>query len=129
MLRSLELLVLGRRVVPKHFREARKRWLQIYAEEKNSSIETLAQRLSSEQMWFESNCGGHHFGQEVMVWASLATFYSIRTGWRPSRKKFAQRLVSAFDKSFCSIEVKFRIIDAAKSYNLQGEHGYQGAAV
>ena len=119
MLRSLELLVLGRREVAKHFREARKRWLKIYAEEKSSSVEAIAQRLSSEQMWFESNCGGHHFGQEIMVWSSLATFYSVRTGWRPSRKRFAQRLVLAFDKSFCSIEVKYEMIDAAKSYFLQ----------
>ena len=119
MLRSLELLVLGRREVAKHFREARKRWLEIYAEEKNSSVETIAQRLSVEQMWFEANCGGHHFGQEVMVWSSLATFYSVQTGWRPSRKKFVRKLVSAFDKSFCSIEVKYEMEDAVKSYYLQ----------
>jgi len=118
MRRSLELLVIGRHAVARHFRKARKRWLAIYAEEKTSSVEKLAKRLNREQMWFEQNCGGHHFGQEVMVWASIATFYSTATGWRPSRKKFVDALVLAFDKSFCSIEVKHEMKHAAAYYNL-----------
>ena len=121
MQRSLELLVLGRHSVAKNFREARKRWLHIYAEEKNSSVENLASLLGSEQMWFEQNCGGLHFGQEVMVWSALATFYSTAYGWRPSRKKFVSKLVAAFAQRFCSIEVKYEMQDAASLYGFNSE--------
>lgn len=119
MIRSLELLILGRREVARHYREARKRWLEIYSDEKDSSIAELARRLDTEQMWFEQNCGGHHFGQEVMVWAALATFYSTKTGWKTGRAKFIAKLVEAFDASYCSIEVKYKMKDAAAAYHVE----------
>lgn len=117
-IRSLELLILGRREVARHYREARKRWLNIYSEEKHSSVADLARRLDTEQLWFEENCGGHHFGQEVMVWAALATFYSTKSGWKAGGAKFIAKLVDAFDASYCSIEVKYEMKDAATAYHV-----------
>ena len=121
MLYSLELLVLGRREVARHFREARKRWLENYVTMKKLPTDEIARELGSEQMWFEQNCGGHHFGQEVMVWSAIATFYSTRYGWRPSRERFVRKLIEAFEKSHCSIEVKYEMQDAASTYHLAGE--------
>jgi hypothetical protein len=123
---TVELLITGDQKIGEYYRLAVERWKEIWLREESKDILPLAVMLSDEEFWFEQNCGGRGVSQEIMVLSGIGMLYSTRTGFGDNRQQ-AQRLHSAFQRSFCSIEVKFRIQEAAKFYKLLDEPAGYGA--
>ena len=105
----------GDRNVATYFESAKHRWIELI--QSNSLVEDLARTLSSEQFWFETNCGGRWAGQEIMVISGIAQFYSLDEGFGGRRHK-ALDIYNAFMRSQCSLEVKGEADRIAKSYFL-----------
>lgn len=114
---SVEMLVRGQDKIVKYYEEAAKHWREIWAREDALDLAKLAKMLTSEQMWFEDNCGGRWVGQEVMVVSGLVGLYSTEVGFDGNLEK-AHLLYDAFQTSFCSIEVKSIAEEVARSYDL-----------
>ena len=59
-------------------------------------------------------------GQEIMSWYGIAQFYTIEDGFGNDleRLQTAKNVYEAFQKSYCSLEVKGHATDAANNYNL-----------
>ena len=111
----IDMLMSGNKNIVTYFGVAKQRWEGLI--QAHSSVEDLARRLSSEQMWFETNCGGRWEGQEVMVISGITQFYSLEEGFGDRRNK-ALDIYNAFMKSQCSLEVKGEADKIAKSYFL-----------
>lgn len=114
---TIEHLIDGDQEVITYFKNAKDHWLKILSENSGSNSDELAKVLSSEQFWFEENCGSRWVGQEIMVVTGISQFYSTARGFDDNREK-AQLVYEAFMKSYCSIEVKGAAEDVAKSYYL-----------
>ncbi|MGO8752056.1 MAG: hypothetical protein ACLQNE_39455 [Thermoguttaceae bacterium] len=117
---SVEMLVRGRAEVVEYYRVAAERWGEIWHRPDAHDLARLSKMLSSEQMWFERNCGGRWVGQEVMVVSGLAGLYSTEVGF-DDRLEQARLLYDAFQTSFCSVEVKSIAEEVARSYDLLNE--------
>lgn len=111
----INLLMSGNHNVVDYFELAKERWNEL--NQSNYSVEDLAKKLSSEQFWFETNCGGRWEGQEVMVISGITQFYSLGEGFG-DRKHKALDIYNAFMRSQCSLEVKGEADRIAKSYFL-----------
>ena len=81
---TIELLLRGDNQVVAYYVAALERWKEILASEDAASVETLATRLTSEQGWFETHCGGRWEGQEIMVFAGIGHLYDNRIGFEGS---------------------------------------------
>lgn len=120
---TVELLIQGDRGVCDYYRAAVERWREIWARPEAGDPVRLATVLSGEQTWFERHCGPREHrwvGQEVMVAAGFGMLYSTRAGFDDNAER-AQLLYDAFQRSFCSIEVKGVARDVASSYGLLEE--------
>ena len=95
---SVEMLVRGRAEVVEYYRVAAERWGEIWHRPDAHDLARLSKMLSSEQMWFERNCGGRWVGQEVMVVSGLAGLYSTEVGF-DDRLEQARLLYDAFQTS------------------------------
>lgn len=114
---SLEMLVQGRSEVVDFYRTAADRWREIWSRKESDNLLSLANLLTSEQMWFEHNCGGRWVGQEVMVVSGLAGLYTTEAGFDEKLPR-ARLLYDAFQSSYCSVEVKSIAEEVARSYDL-----------
>ena len=114
---TTELLVQGDKNVLLYYNTALNRWRKILAEYASKSSEELAKELSSEQFWFEENCGSRWVGQEIMVITGITQFYTTERGFDENRH-LALKIYRAFMQSYCSLEVKGVAEDVAKSYYL-----------
>ncbi len=120
---TIERLSKGDASVVDNFVTAKKKWEEIFESTKGQSIESLTKKITEAQMFFEHHCGGRHQGQEIMVWSSFGTLYSVQTGFEadfesPPKENYtlARDLAEAFQDSSCSMEVKVMAREAAKSY-------------
>lgn len=116
MHRTFDLLVNGDAAVLDHYKAAVQRWKEIWQRPQSNSMYALASLLSSEQTWFETNCGGRSLGQEIMVISGFAILYTPQDGSR--EEKQARMLFDAFQSSSCSVEVKFGAEWVASTYDL-----------
>jgi len=82
-------LINGNRDILEFYQRACEHWKQILRETEPLDDSTLAQRLLTEQFWFERNCGGEYPGQEIMVLTGIAQFYSKAEGFTENRDKAA----------------------------------------
>lgn len=114
---TIEHLIDGDENVLIFYKNAKERWDKILSENVDCSSDELAKVLSSEQFWFEQNCGSRWVGQEIMVITGIAQFYTTARGFDYNRDK-ALLVYEAFMKSYCSIEVKGAAEDVAKNYYL-----------
>lgn len=114
---SLEMLVQGKSEVVSFYQTAADRWREIWSRKESRDLLSLAKLLTSEQMWFELNCGGRWIGQEVMVVSGLAGLYTTATGFDDQLPR-ARLLYDAFQSSYCSVEVKSIAEEVARSYDL-----------
>jgi hypothetical protein len=108
---TIERLVQGDRSVCDHYLP------------ESQDLVRLATMLSSEQTWFERNCGPRdhrEIGREVMVASGFGLLYTTRAGF-DDRAERARLLYDALQSSFCSIEVKVVARDVAASYGLLEE--------
>ncbi len=114
---SLEMLVHGRSEIVGFYRTAADRWREIWSRGESDELASLARMLTSEQIWFERNCGGRWVGQEVMVVSGLAGLYTTTAGFDENLPR-ARLLYDAFLSSSCSVEVKSIAEEVARSYDL-----------
>lgn len=114
---TTELLIQGDKNILLYYSAALSRWREILAEYASKSSEELAKELSSQQFWFEENCGSRWAGQEIMVITGITQFYTTESGFDES-KHLALKVYRAFMQSYCSLEVKGVAEDVAKSYCL-----------
>ena len=114
----IQLLMTGDQRVITYFDLAKSKWSELL--QPNSSAEDLAKKLSSEQFWFETNCGGIWEGQEIMVISGITQFYSLAEGFGDKRLE-ALKIYNAFMRSQCSLEVKGEADRIAQIYYLLEE--------
>ncbi|MHB8385261.1 hypothetical protein [Metallibacterium sp.] len=114
---TIEKLMHGDVSIVSYFVAAKERWTKILKDAHGATVQTLAKRLTDEQMWFEHHCGGRWDGQEVMAWTAFASLYTTQAGFGDNADA-ARKLARAFDASMCSIEVKGLAKRAAKSYGV-----------
>ena len=114
----INLLMSGDRNAATYFELAKNRWANLI--QSSSSGEDLTRTLSSEQSWFEANCGGRWEGQEIMVISGITQFYSLDDGFG-DRKHKALEVYNALMRSQCSLEVKGEADRIAKLYYLFDE--------
>ncbi len=114
---TLERILREDSLLLEHYQLASQRWEQILAHSKANDVEALARAISSEQFWFERNCGGRWEGQEVMVLAGFARLYSTTSGFSQNAA-IAKILYEAFQRSSCSLELKAIAERTADAYDL-----------
>lgn len=114
---TIEHLIDGDPAVIEYYKNAKERWKEILSKSERLNSDELAKKLSSEQSWFEENCGSRWVGQEIMVITGIAQFYTTACGF-DQNKEAALLVYEAFMKSYCSIEVKGVAEDVAKNYYL-----------
>lgn len=114
---TIELLMKGDLHIVDYYARAKEMWAGILASPEASDVDALASRLSSEQLLFESECGGRWIGQEIMVVVGITQFYSTEIGFEGSEET-ALRVYNAFRASYCSLEVKGHADAVAESYDL-----------
>ena len=114
---SMEMLIQGKSEVVGFYRTAADRWREIWSRRESRDLPSLAKLLTSEQLWFEHNCGGRWVGQEVMVVSGLAGLYTTEAGF-DDKLPLARLLYDAFQSSYCSVEVKSIAEEVARSYDL-----------
>lgn len=120
---TIDLLIKQDGKVLEYYQTALEKWAEILESEDANSVDSLAQRLTSEQMWFEHNCGTRWVGQEIMVVSGIGQFYDLSTGFGEDEEK-ALLVFKAFMASYCSMEVKGVAKDVAKSYYLVDETNF-----
>lgn len=114
---TIEKLLIGDSKIVGYFEAAAKKWVEIIESSKGDQ-EKLAKILTHEQYWFEENCGGLTLGQEIMVIVGIAQYFSTAVGFGDNSKK-AILVYNAFQRSYCSMEVKFHAERVFESYDLQ----------
>lgn len=117
---TLEEVVKGNSGIVRYYSTAQRQWQQILHETEPLTVANLAKRLSTDQLWFERNCGGRELGQEVMVVSGIAQFYSTADGFGENYDT-ALLVTKAFSSSFCSVEVKSHARHVAQSYDVVGD--------
>ena len=115
MKQTLEALINGDDQIINYYINARNHWEQIFEQVEPTTIPVMAERLFREQIWFEQNCGGRWFGQEIMVLSAIAYFYNSQEGFGENLDR-AKSILLAFAESMCSIEVKQIAEDIPKTY-------------
>lgn len=119
---TIEKLVAGDETIPNHYRLATEVWEEFYRKHSADSVDQWAQWITEAQMLlFEDRFGGRLLGQEVMAWSAIACLYTTQAGFTDENRARAIKVVKAFAKSMVSLEVKFAMRAAAKSYHLDEE--------
>ena len=114
---SMEMLVQGKAEVIGYYQASAGRWRDVWSRPDARDLPSFADLLTSEQMWFESNCGGRWVGQEIMVVSGLAGLYTTSAGFDDNLPR-ARLLYDPFLSSYCSVEVKSVAEEVARSYDL-----------
>ncbi|MCO5976791.1 hypothetical protein [Ideonella oryzae] len=115
---TTERLMNGDTSVLDSFVVAKRRWEGLFKDLETVDPSDLAERISTEQHWFEHHCGGRWPGQEVMAVTAFAAIFSVRDGW-DGKEHLGEKIAQAFADSSCSGEVKAAARKAAKSYWLE----------
>lgn len=110
-------LATGNGSIPDYFLEAVEKWEEILSDHPPSNVNELSDELHIQQDWFERNCGGRWLGQEVMVASGIAQFYDSKHGLGQDLDK-ARKIVEAFERSSCSMEVKGHARELAEYFDL-----------
>jgi hypothetical protein len=105
--------------VNEYYQNAVDLWGKIWKDYRSLSVGGLSEILEQEQLIFEHRCGGKHLGQEIMVWSGFGLLYDIHLGFENENKEKALMLKKAFEMSSCSLEVKWRVKEVTKIFNLE----------
>lgn len=122
---TLQKLIEGDEEIVNHYKQAKVIWdeiTEIIDCNNNENIPKLANELSNRQIAdFEHKCGGRDIGQEIMAWSGIAQFYKVEDGFGNDyeRLQSAKNVYKAFQKSYCSLEVKGYATDVVNSYSLE----------
>ena len=122
---TLQKLIEGDEEIVTYYQKAKSIWNEITGIidcNNSENIPKLANELSSRQIIdFEYDCGGKDIGQEIMAWYGIGQFYKVEDGFGNDyeRLQSAKNVYEAFQKSYCSLEVKGYARDVANSYSLE----------
>lgn len=121
---TIQMLIAGDTNICEYYRLAGERWKEIWNNPDSGSPNGLAALLAKNQSWFEVNCGTREdrmIGQEIMAAVGFGMLHSTKSGFSKNEKQ-AMRLLAAFEKSNCSIELKGYARDIAACLGLvEGE--------
>ncbi len=113
---TLEKLLNGNSELISCYQAAKQKWDELFVERRNGSVSEWAEWLEGNQIsFFEHQCGGRCFGQEVMAWSGFGALYSTQNGFG-NNQPLAEKLAEAFKESGCSVEVISMARNAAASY-------------
>lgn len=117
MISAIHELLRGRQRVARRFNKAHKLWKEFHKAHKKDSIIELAKALTNAQFAIES-CfdGDSDMGKSCMAYTCLGALYDEANGFR--NMEYANRILQAFDKSMCSMEVKMAIPKVRALYML-----------
>jgi len=117
----IKALMAGDDHVLDHFRRTEKFWEDFFVGKRDADVSILAKALSDAQFRFEALLGNNRgLAKEIMPYTALAYLYDEGAGFDDNRK-LAERLIPAFAKSTCSLEVQFSAKRAARLFNLDLE--------
>ncbi|MEA1905005.1 MAG: hypothetical protein U9M97_03895 [Candidatus Hadarchaeota archaeon] len=118
MQQILEELKNGNTKIVSFFVESDKKWAELLSDVDALNVDDLAKKLGAAQFEFERICGGDRYlGKTIMGWSGFAHLYSCQVGFEENGPR-AYKLAQAFEKSMCSLEVKFAAKRAAKEYSV-----------
>ncbi|WP_066412880.1 hypothetical protein [Sutcliffiella cohnii] len=113
---TIQGLLGGEQDIIHFYAEANGLWEEIWNNPQSESAEGLSVLLSNMQMRFENRCGGRYLGQEIMAWSGFGHLYDTGIGFNGTNQEKSNRLMNAFRRSSCSLEVKSHANRAAESY-------------
>ena len=93
-------------------------WEDILLNIDDLSEDELAKVLTNNQMKFESIAGSRWLGKKIMGQSGFSYLYSCDIGFDGNGTK-ALKLARAFEKSYCSSEVKGAARRMAKEYSVE----------
>jgi hypothetical protein len=114
---TFDRLIKGENEIILYYNKAVSLWMDIRNSHAFVSADKLAEELSKQQPVFERECGGKNLGMEIMAMVGIGQFFSAETGFE-STLNDALLVLNAFEKSYCSIEVKLSAEKAATIYHL-----------
>ena len=119
MKQILEKLKTGNSTIVDFFVLANEKWKDILSDIENVNVDVLAKELSDARWDFERICNNNTvLGKAIMPWSGFAHLYSCQVGFEDNGP-LALKLSKAFQKSSCSLEVKFAAERAAKLYSVE----------
>lgn len=118
MLQIIERLKQGDREIVDYFTAGEEKWKELLSDIREVGVEALGKRLQKSQYDFERLCGNRELGKSVMAWSAFAHLYSCSAGFGDNMSS-ARKLAEAFEASYCSMEVKFGVKEAAKFYGVE----------
>lgn len=114
MRQTIEALLTGQPVA-QWYQAANERWESVLSELDPTNAEAIAKAATSEQMWFEHNCGERWLGQEIMVVAAIGRYFTESTGFDDNVDR-AKVMYQGLLDSECSIEIHAYAREMAKIY-------------
>ncbi|WP_070358695.1 hypothetical protein [Duganella sp. HH105] len=118
---NIQLLMMGDASVAANFQRAKDHWAGLLEDIDTVRLSVLADRLTSQQGWFEDHCGStRHDGQEVMVWTAFAYLMSSADGVE-ALTITGVKLLEAFKASSCSGEVIADAVLVARYYYIEND--------
>lgn len=117
MISAIHELLRGRQRVARRFNKAHMYWKEFHKQHKKDSTDELAKALTNAQFAIESRFDGDRdMGKSCMAYTCLGATYDEANGFR--NMEYVNRLLQAFDKSMCSMEVKMSIPKVKALYML-----------
>lgn len=115
MISVIAALLHGDQGMAAKFAKAKMFWDEFFEEHAEDDIDGLAHALSNAQAECEEIMGGRDLGKSTMPYTCLGSLYDDTLGFEDNRK-LAERIVRAFDRSMCSLEVKSAAEQAKSLY-------------
>ncbi len=108
----------GEPKVVEHFKMSKAFWAKFFEANRNADVAALAHALGDAQGSFEIQTDWDRaLAKEIFAYTCLGYLYDTHKGF-DNNKPLAKRVVDAFDKSICSLEVKSSAREAAELFSL-----------
>lgn len=107
----------GNERIPVMFVALETKWSELLANVEDLDESSLADILSDAQWQIENICGERNLAKVIMPWSAFAHLYSAQVGYEGNGPQ-ALKLSKAFEKSTCSLEVKFGARSASSVYHV-----------
>lgn len=121
MRETIKLLTNGDSSVAAKFKLAKAHWQELLIDIDTVGVQTLADRLTNEQGWFEDKFGNNrHEGQEAIAWVGFSLLLEEDEDYIVLTKRGA-KLLEAFRLSDCSGELKVDAISAARYHFIEND--------
>ncbi|MFL6671722.1 MAG: hypothetical protein ACJ8LG_00350 [Massilia sp.] len=121
MRETIRLLTSGDSSVAAKFKLAKAHWKELLVDIDTIGVQTLADRLSNEQGWFEDKfSNSRHEGQEAMAWVGFSVLLEEAEDHVLLINR-GVKLLEAFRSSDCSGELKVDAVSAARHHFIEND--------